>query len=82
MMTEDVGTVDQLSFQAPFLPVAFGPGQAGCLGSFFSATVLPGCPDPNFNALPKSGVIDPTFVPVWGSCKALPTAVFLCMPSC
>ena len=63
---EDVGTVDQLSFQAPFLPVAFGPGQAGCLGSFFSATVLPGCPDPNFNALPKSGVIDPTFVPCLG----------------
>ncbi|MGA9811359.1 MAG: TonB-dependent receptor [Terriglobales bacterium] len=60
---EDVGSVDQLSFQAPFLPVAFGPGQAGCLGSFFSATVPAGCPDPNPNALPKAGVIDPTFVP-------------------
>jgi len=60
---EDVGTVDQLSFQAPFLPVAFGNGQAGCLGSFFSATPLPGCPVPNFNALPKAGVIDPSFVP-------------------
>ncbi len=60
---EDVGSVDQLSFQAPFLPVAFGPGQAGCLGSFFSATVPAGCPDPNPNALPQAGVIDPTFVP-------------------
>ena len=63
---EDVGSVDQLSFQAPFLPVAFGPGQAGCLGSFFSATVLAGCPDPNPNALPQAGVIDPTFVPCLG----------------
>ncbi len=63
---EDVGTVDQLSFQAPFLPVAFGGGPAGCLGTFFSPTTpnpLPGCPDPNPNALPKSGVIDPNFVP-------------------
>jgi len=29
---EDVGTADQLSFQTPFLPVAFGGGAAGCLG--------------------------------------------------
>src|SRR5204862_279091 len=27
---EDVGTADQLSFQAPFLPVAFSPGLPGC----------------------------------------------------
>ena len=60
---EDVGTADQLSFQAPFLPVAFGAGAAGCLGSFFSATPLPGCPSPNPNALPQAGVIDPTFIP-------------------
>jgi hypothetical protein len=60
---EDVGTADQLSFQAPFLPVAFGAGAPGCLGSFFSATPLPGCPSPNPNALPQAGVIDPTFVP-------------------
>ncbi len=63
---EDVGTVDQLSFQAPFLPVAFGGGTPGCLGSFFSANVLPGCPDPNFNALPQAGIIDPSFVPCLG----------------
>jgi len=63
---EDVGSVDQLSFQAPFLPVAFGAGQAGCLGSFFSATPLPGCPNPNPNALPQAGVIDPAFVPCLG----------------
>jgi len=60
---EDVGTVDQLSFQAPFLPVAFGGGHPGCLGTFFSANPLPGCPNPNPNALPQAGVLDPNFVP-------------------
>jgi carboxypeptidase family protein len=60
---EDVGSVDQLSFQAPFLPVAFGGGAPGCAATFFSATPLPGCPNPNPNALPKAGVIDPTFIP-------------------
>ena len=59
---EDVGDVDQLSFQAPFLPVAFGGGPPGCLGSFFSQTPLPGCPNPNPNALPQAGKIDPAFV--------------------
>jgi len=60
---EDVGSVDQLSFQAPFLPVAFGGGAPGCAGSFFSANPLPGCPNPNPNALPTAGVIDPNFIP-------------------
>jgi hypothetical protein len=60
---EDVGTADQLSFETPFLPVAFGGGQAGCLGTYFSATPLPGCPNPNPNALPNAGTLDPNFVP-------------------
>jgi hypothetical protein len=60
---EDVGNVDQLSFQAPFLPVAFGGGNPGCLGTFFSETPLPGCPNPNPNGLPQAGTLDPTFVP-------------------
>ncbi len=34
---EDVGTADQLSFQGPFLPIAFGGGPPGCLSTFFSA---------------------------------------------
>src|SRR5437660_4007866 len=63
---EDVGTVDQLSFQAPILPIAFGGGPAGCLGSFFSSNPLPGCPNPNFNALPKAGVLDGNFLPCLG----------------
>jgi hypothetical protein len=51
---EDVGNVDQLSFQAPFLPVAFGGGNPGSLGNFF----LTGA-----NALPQAGTLDPAFVP-------------------
>ncbi len=60
---EDVGTADQLSFETPFLPVAFGGGSPGCLGTYFSATPLAGCPNPNPNALPKAGTLDPNFVP-------------------
>ncbi|MBZ5528015.1 MAG: TonB-dependent receptor [Acidobacteriia bacterium] len=62
---EDTAAIDQLTFNPPFLPVAFGPGQAGCLGSFFSATPLVGCPSPNINALPPGGVIDANFVPCY-----------------
>jgi len=69
---EDVGTVDQLSFQAPFLPVAFGGGAYDCAATFFSATPLPGCPNPNPNALPKGGVIDPTFVPCLATFQGFP----------
>jgi hypothetical protein len=60
---EDVGDVDQLSFQTPFLPVAFGGGPPGCLGSFFSLTPLAGCPSPNPNGLPNAGTLSPAFVP-------------------
>src|SRR5271168_4333471 len=60
---EDVGAADQLSFETPFLPVAFGGGAPGCLGTYFSATPLPGCPSPNPNALPQAGTLDPDFVP-------------------
>src|SRR5437899_4610165 len=30
---EDVGTADQLSFQAPYLPITFGAAPAGCLST-------------------------------------------------
>jgi hypothetical protein len=68
---EDVGTVDQLSFQAPFLPIAGAPGPPGCLATFFS----PDAPSPqcdqipgqgNFNALPKAGDLSAGFVPCLG----------------
>ena len=60
---EDVGATDQLSFETPFLPVTFGGGSPGCLGTYFSATPLAGCPNPNPNALPQAGTLDPNFVP-------------------
>jgi len=67
---EDVGSVDQLSFQAPFLPIAGAPGNPGCLSTFFSANAPPQCfqfgGTSNVNALPKAGVLDPTFVPCLG----------------
>jgi hypothetical protein len=64
---EDVGTVDQLSFQTPFLPVAFGGGLPGCLSTFFSlaapANCIPAGSTSNPNGLPQAGTLDPTFVP-------------------
>jgi hypothetical protein len=60
---EDVGATDQLSFETPFLPVAFGGGSPGCLSTYFSETPGTGCPNPNPNALPQAGTLDPNFVP-------------------
>jgi hypothetical protein len=69
---EDVGTADQLSFQAPYLPIVFGALPPGCLSVFFSNSpnfpancLLPGNTT-NFNALPTAGTLDPNFIP----CKA------------
>jgi Carboxypeptidase regulatory-like domain len=59
---EDVGNVDQLSFQTPFLPVAFGGGPPGCLSTFFSADATGPCA-PNVNALPTAGTLSQAFVP-------------------
>jgi hypothetical protein len=60
---EDVGTVDQLSFQAPYLPIAFGGGSPGSLANFFLTGV---------NALPQAGVLDPNFVPCLGALQNFP----------
>ena len=61
---EDVGTADQLSFQAPYLPITFGAAPAGCLGTYFSQTPAAGCPN---NGLPVAGTLDPNFVPCTAS---------------
>ena len=55
---EDVGVIDQLSFQAPILPIAFGGGAPGSLVNFFAGTLAT-----NPNALPPAGVIDPNYIP-------------------
>ena len=73
---EDVGSVDQLSFQAPFLPIAGLGNGPGCLSAFFSASAPAGCdqvPGANLNALPAAGVIDPNFVPCLGALQSFNT---------
>jgi hypothetical protein len=68
---EDVGSVDQLSFQAPYLPVAGLFGNAGCFSTFFSPDAPASCDQfpgsGNLNALPAAGVLDPNFVPCLGA---------------
>jgi hypothetical protein len=64
---EDVGSVDQLSFQAPFLPIAFGGGLPGCLSNYFSANAPANCIPTGFtsnpNALPTAGTLSSNFIP-------------------
>jgi Carboxypeptidase regulatory-like domain len=64
---EDVGDVDQLSFQAPFLPIAFGGGLPGCLSTYFSANAPANCIPSGFtsnpNALPTAGTLTSAFIP-------------------
>ena len=50
---EDVGAVDQLSFVTPFLPITSAAGSPGTMGTVFATSI------------PKGGVIDPAFVPVY-----------------
>jgi Carboxypeptidase regulatory-like domain/TonB dependent receptor-like, beta-barrel len=68
---EDVGAVDQLSFQAPFLPIAGAGAPAGSLTNYFepctAATTGPQNPycaggGTNPNGLPVAGTIDPNFL--------------------
>ncbi|PYX66659.1 MAG: hypothetical protein DMG74_03245 [Acidobacteria bacterium] len=53
---EDVGTVDQLSFTTPILPITTPVGTPGDMADVFA--VGPG-------RLPTGGVIDPAFIPVY-----------------
>ncbi|MBV8475750.1 MAG: TonB-dependent receptor, partial [Acidobacteria bacterium] len=71
---EDVGSVDQLSFQAPFIPIAALGNNAGCLGAFFSPNAPANCltNGANLNALPAAGVLAPSFVPCLGVLASFP----------
>jgi hypothetical protein len=53
---EDVGTVDQLSFTTPILPITTPTGTPGDMADVFATG--PG-------RLPTGGVIDPAFIPVY-----------------
>jgi hypothetical protein len=55
---EDVGTIDQLSFTTPILPITFAAGPPGTMATLFATG--PG-------KLPKGGVIDPAYIPVYSN---------------
>ncbi|PYX69726.1 MAG: hypothetical protein DMG78_21210, partial [Acidobacteria bacterium] len=56
---EDVGAVDQLSFQAPFIPiVAFATTPGFTLANYFTGT-----PATNANAVPQAGQLSTAWVP-------------------
>ena len=56
---EDVGAVDQLSFQAPFVPIVFYPQTAGfTMSDFFTGT-----PATNPNAVPAAGQLSGAWLP-------------------
>jgi len=54
---EDVGAVDQLSFQSPFIPIVFFPGNG--LANFFAGA----SPQDNPNAVPAAGQISGAWLP-------------------
>jgi hypothetical protein len=64
---EDVGAVDQLSFNAPFLPIAFGGGGVNSLSEFFAGT-----PATNPNALPAAGTLSSVYLPCLSVLQGFP----------
>jgi Carboxypeptidase regulatory-like domain len=69
---EDIGSVDQNSFNPPFIPVVANPGTPGNLANFYAPTQPPAPPNPN--TLPPGGVISPAFVPVTSQLQGFVTA--------
>jgi len=56
---EDVGAVDQLSFQSPFIPIVFfGQTPGFTMSDFFTGT-----PATNPNAVPQAGTLAPAWIP-------------------
>jgi hypothetical protein len=56
---EDVGAVDQLSFQSPFIPIVFfGQTPGFTMSNFFTGT-----PATNSNAVPAAGQLSPAWLP-------------------
>jgi len=56
---EDVGAVDQLSFQSPFIPIVFfGQTPGFNMSNFFTGT-----PATNANAVPPAGTLAPAWIP-------------------
>ena len=65
---EDVGAVDQLSFQSPFIPIVFFPTTAGYnLTNFFNDT-----PAVNANAVPPAGQLSGAWLPCLAQLTSFP----------
>src|SRR5579862_671981 len=56
---EDVGAVDQLSFQSPFIPIVF----FGTTPGFDMSNFFTGTPATNSNAVPAAGTLAPAWIP-------------------
>ena len=65
---EDVGAVDQLSFQAPFIPIVFfGQTPGFAMSDFFTGT-----PATNPNAVPAAGALSGAWLPCLAQLTSFP----------
>ncbi len=65
---EDVGAVDQLSFQSPFIPIVFFPSTPGfTMSDFFTGT-----PATNSNAVPAAGQLSGAWLPCLSQLTGFP----------
>jgi hypothetical protein len=65
---EDVGAVDQLSFQSPFIPIVFFPSTPGfTMSNFFTGT-----PATNSNAVPAAGQLSAAWLPCLSQLTGFP----------
>jgi hypothetical protein len=79
---EDVGVIDQLSFQSPLLPIVFFNAAGPLSMTNFFAPCSPSNPAPenpwcaaigsNPNALPPAGTIDPFYIPCLSTLQGFP----------
>src|SRR5579859_22637 len=68
---EDVGAVDQLSFQSPFIPIVFfGTTPGYNLTNFF--TGMPTGPNANANAVPAAGSLNAAWLPCLAQLTSFP----------
>ena len=65
---EDVGAVDQLSFQSPFIPIVF----FGQTPGFNMANFFTGTPATNANAVPPAGTLSASWLPCLAQLTSFP----------
>ena len=65
---EDIGAVDQLSFQSPFIPIVF----FGQTPGFTMANFFTGTPATNANAVPAAGTLSASWLPCLAQLTSFP----------